>query len=77
VAGKNGTLQKVGKGTALENNLRAKTGYINKVRSFAGYMKTKSGKNIAFSFIINNFDAPFSVAQKKMTDFMLEMYDKF
>lgn len=76
VAGKNGTLLKVGKGTPLENNLRAKTGYINKVRSFAGYMKTKSGRNIAFSFIINNYDAPFTVAQKKMTDFMLEMYEK-
>ncbi|MCX8080871.1 MAG: D-alanyl-D-alanine carboxypeptidase/D-alanyl-D-alanine-endopeptidase [Bacteroidia bacterium] len=77
VSGKNGTLLKVGKGTPLEGNLRAKTGYINKVRSFAGYMKTKSGKNIAFSLIVNNYDASFSAAQKKLTDFMLEIYDKF
>lgn len=56
VAGKSGSMTNLCKGTFAENNLRAKTGYINRVRSYCGYVKTKSGKELAFSVIFNNYD---------------------
>lgn len=56
VAGKNGSMINIGKGTFAENNMRAKTGYINRARGYCGYVKTKSGKELAFSVLFNNYD---------------------
>lgn len=56
VAGKNGTLRSIGKGTIIENNLHAKSGSMNRIRSYAGYVKNKKGREIAFSMIFNNFN---------------------
>ncbi len=44
-----------GKGTIIENNAHIKSGYMEGVRSHSGYVKSKSGRLIAFSFIANNF----------------------
>lgn len=44
-----------GNGTAIDHNARIKSGYIKGVRSHSGYVKDKSGRMIAFSFIVNNF----------------------
>jgi D-alanyl-D-alanine carboxypeptidase/D-alanyl-D-alanine-endopeptidase (penicillin-binding protein 4) len=76
VSGKSGTLLHIGNLTPLANNLTAKTGFVNKVRSFAGYMKTKSGKMVCFSLIVNNYNGSYSYVQNKMTDFMLSIYEK-
>ncbi|HET6992475.1 MAG TPA: D-alanyl-D-alanine carboxypeptidase/D-alanyl-D-alanine-endopeptidase, partial [Bacteroidia bacterium] len=54
VAGKSGSMSSLCKGTLAENNLQAKTGYINRARGYAGYVKTKSGKLICFSLLANN-----------------------
>ncbi len=51
-----GTFRSFGKGTILENNARIKSGYITGVRSHSGYLRTRSGKFIAFSIIANNFN---------------------
>ena len=56
IAGKNGSMTNLCRGTCAENNMRAKTGYINRARGYCGYVKTKSGKDIAFSVIFNNYD---------------------
>ena len=56
IAVKNGSMTNLCKGTFAENNMRAKTGYINRARGYCGYVKTKSGKNLAFSVLFNNFD---------------------
>lgn len=56
VAGKNGSMVSLCKGTFAENNMRAKTGYINRARGYCGYVKTKSGKELAFSVLFNNYD---------------------
>ncbi len=57
LAGKSGTMQFRCLRSSAENNLRAKSGSIGKVRSFAGYVRTKSGVLLAFSIIVNNYDA--------------------
>ena len=55
IAGKSGSMSNLCKGTFAENNLRAKTGYINRARGYCGYVKTKSGKDLAFSVLFNNY----------------------
>jgi len=54
-AGKEGTLKNYFKNKAFESNLKAKSGSMTRVRSYAGYFKTMSGNEMLFSIIINNF----------------------
>jgi len=57
-AGREGTLKSSFKNPAFDSNLRAKSGSMTRVRSYAGYFKTNSGNEMAFSIIINNFSGP-------------------
>ncbi|HDL19153.1 MAG TPA: D-alanyl-D-alanine carboxypeptidase/D-alanyl-D-alanine-endopeptidase [Bacteroidetes bacterium] len=41
--------------SAAANNVRVKTGFIDRVRAHSGYVKTKSGKLLCFSMIANDF----------------------
>jgi serine-type D-Ala-D-Ala carboxypeptidase/endopeptidase (penicillin-binding protein 4) len=55
-AGKEGTLKNYFKDPVFESRLRAKSGSMTRVRSYAGYLTTLSGKNLIFSVIINNYN---------------------
>ncbi len=55
VAGKNGTVKKMFKGSPAEGNLRAKSGTIDRVKAYTGFVKSRSGREIAFSMIVNSF----------------------
>ncbi len=55
VAAESGSLQNMFKGTTAAGKLRAKSGYMEAVRSYTGYTETKSGKLVAFSIIANNY----------------------
>jgi D-alanyl-D-alanine carboxypeptidase/D-alanyl-D-alanine-endopeptidase (penicillin-binding protein 4) len=57
-AGKEGTLKVVFRDPVFESRLRAKSGSMTRVRSYAGYLKSYSGKEIIFSIIINNYNGP-------------------
>lgn len=54
IAGQCGTLSNICKGTLAEQNIHAKSGYMTRVRSYAGYVTTKSGKMLSFAMIANN-----------------------
>lgn len=54
VAGESGTIRKLAHGTSAEGNLHAKSGTMSRVKSYAGYVKTKSGKLLCFALIGNN-----------------------
>lgn len=71
VAGKEGSMTSLCKGTCAENNLRAKTGYINRARGYAGYVKTKSGKLVAFSLLANNYTCTPTEMKKKLEKVMV------
>ena len=55
VAGKSGTLRYFAKGTAAEGRLLAKTGSMERVRAWAGYLTTKSGDKYAFALYVNHY----------------------
>jgi D-alanyl-D-alanine carboxypeptidase/D-alanyl-D-alanine-endopeptidase (penicillin-binding protein 4) len=55
VAGQSGAMSLIGKGTAIEGRLHAKTGHMDRVRSYAGYFKAKNGKWYSFALIVNNY----------------------
>ena len=56
IAGRDGTLEGRMKGTAAENNVRAKTGTMSNIRSLAGYVRTREGEPLAFAIMVDNFE---------------------
>ncbi len=62
IAGIDGSLGTRMKKNRVENNARAKTGYIGGVRSLSGYIYTGDYEPVAFSMIVNNFTVPLKLA---------------
>lgn len=56
VAGVSGTLGRLLNGTPAEGNLQAKSGSMSRVKSYAGYIRTPSGRQLIFAVIVNNFN---------------------
>lgn len=54
IGGVDGTIQKRMIGTPAENNVRAKTGTLDKARSLSGYVTAADGRLLLFSILANN-----------------------
>ena len=48
------------------NGIKMKDGYIGGVRSYAGFIRSKSGEEYVFAFLVNNFDGSPAAAREKM-----------
>jgi D-alanyl-D-alanine carboxypeptidase/D-alanyl-D-alanine-endopeptidase (penicillin-binding protein 4) len=57
-AGKEGTLKSHFLDPVFAGRMRAKSGSMTRVRSYAGYLTTLSGRNLIFCIIVNNFSGP-------------------
>ncbi|PLX12387.1 MAG: D-alanyl-D-alanine carboxypeptidase/D-alanyl-D-alanine-endopeptidase, partial [Marinilabiliales bacterium] len=75
VGGQTGTVKRMFKNTAAEGNIRAKSGYMNRVRSYAGYVTTVGNRKIAFAIIINNYNCTPGEVKKKMEELMISLAD--
>ena len=73
IAGKSGSMSNIGKGKWIENNLRAKTGYMERVRAYTGYVKTKSGKDLCFAILVNNYTCSPAAMKEKIERFFLAL----
>ncbi len=71
VGGKSGALKYLFRGTVAENKVFAKSGGMNRVRSYSGYVQNKAGKWLAFSVIANNFTGKSATMRKEMEKLML------
>ena len=60
IAGVDGTIRTRMVGTPAANNLRAKTGTIEFVRSLSGYVTDADNERLVFSFLSNHFIVPVS-----------------
>lgn len=76
IAGVDGTLRNSFKGTVLEKNVTAKTGSMERVRSIAGLLHTRSKKTVLFAILINNFDLKSSESSKLLESVLLSLYDE-
>lgn len=74
-AGLSGSMKNIGKGTFIEKNMHAKTGYINRARGYCGYVKTKAGKNLTFSVLFNNYNCTPSDMKGKIETFLVALAD--
>lgn len=68
VAGQSGTLSSICKNQAADGRMHAKSGTMKRIKSYAGYINTKSGKQVSFALIINNFNSSseYAVSQMEM-----------
>ena len=75
VSAKSGSMRYMLKGTSAAGNVFAKSGGMERVRSYTGFVKTKKGKVVSFSMIANNFTCKSSQVRKKMEKVMLAIYE--
>lgn len=73
IAGQTGTLKYFCKGSAADNNMRAKSGSLNRVRSFSGYLTNKSGRLLSFSVIVNNYKGKAYLMKKKLEKLLIAL----
>jgi D-alanyl-D-alanine carboxypeptidase/D-alanyl-D-alanine-endopeptidase (penicillin-binding protein 4) len=54
LAGKRGTMSGMCRGTTAQGRVYGKSGTMTRMKSYAGYVDSKSGKKIAYAMTINN-----------------------
>ena len=72
-AGRSGTLAQYFKDAFFDSNLKAKSGSMTRVRCYAGYFTTVSGRHLAFSILINNFQGPSAPVIKHIEEILKEI----
>jgi serine-type D-Ala-D-Ala carboxypeptidase/endopeptidase (penicillin-binding protein 4) len=68
-----GSLKSMCRGTAAELKVWAKSGYISRVRTYAGYVETRSGKRLCFAMMANNFTCTNAQAKDFLEALMVAM----
>lgn len=53
--------------------LYAKSGSMTRVRCYAGYLKTNSGRDLSFTIMLNNFSCSMSEATRKIQELLIEL----
>jgi len=75
MCGGQGTMGNMCLNTRAANNARGKSGTIRRVKSYSGYVKSRSGRELAFSIIINNFTNTGNDTRRMMEKFIVGLAD--
>ncbi|MEO0504562.1 MAG: D-alanyl-D-alanine carboxypeptidase [Bacteroidota bacterium] len=70
----NGTVEQPNPGVHF---IYAKSGSMGNVYNLSGYLRTKSGKLLIFSFMNNNFRIPSAVVRQKMYQTLKELHERY
>ncbi|MEM9478296.1 MAG: D-alanyl-D-alanine carboxypeptidase/D-alanyl-D-alanine-endopeptidase [Verrucomicrobiota bacterium] len=70
VAGRSGTLEFIGGGTAAEGRIRAKSGTLDRLKCYAGFCDAMSGERFAFAIFVNHYDGSYSPVKSGITRVM-------
>jgi D-alanyl-D-alanine carboxypeptidase/D-alanyl-D-alanine-endopeptidase (penicillin-binding protein 4) len=60
-----------------EKTLRAKSGSMKRVRCYAGYIRTNSGKDLAFALMVNHFEGSHQKLISELEKLLTEMHNNF
>jgi D-alanyl-D-alanine carboxypeptidase/D-alanyl-D-alanine-endopeptidase (penicillin-binding protein 4) len=55
--------------------VRAKSGSLEQVRAYSGYLTARTGQHYAFSILLNNYEGSGSVARRKIMDLLARWAD--
>ena len=69
ITGESGTFSELCYGQTAHGRIKGKSGTMNKIKAYAGYVETINGKQLTFSIIVNNYGCT--------TDGMVERIEKF
>lgn len=73
IAGESGSVSNRFRKTAAAGNLRAKSGTLEKVKAFSGYVTTASGREVAYSLIINHYNGTHNDLMKEIETLLTKM----
>ncbi|MCR5454539.1 MAG: D-alanyl-D-alanine carboxypeptidase/D-alanyl-D-alanine-endopeptidase [Bacteroidales bacterium] len=75
MCGDKGTMSGMCLRTRAEKNARGKSGTMRRVKSYSGYVTSRSGREIAWAIIINNFTCSSNDTRKMMEKFIVSLAD--
>lgn len=70
IVGLSGTMRSIGQNQLAAGKIRCKSGTMTRVRSYAGFAKSITGKHFVFTFTINNYDAENAEITKSVEEFL-------
>lgn len=76
-AGVDGTLRRLGQGTATQGNVRGKSGSMTGVMGYAGTFRARSGRKMIFSIIINHHQEQNSDVRRKINSWLVNMINNY
>ncbi len=66
ISGESGTLRSLCRNQQGHGRIHAKSGTMNRIKSYAGYIESSTGKHFTFAVIVNNFEGSSSNIKHKM-----------
>ncbi len=75
MCGDKGTMSSMCLNTRAEKNARGKSGTVRRVKSYSGYVTSRSGREIAWAIVINNFTCSSNDTRKMMEKFIVALAD--
>ena len=66
ISGRTGTLRSIGGGSAAEGRVHAKSGTLDRIKCYSGYINARSGKRYAFTIFVNNYSGSLSGVKSRI-----------